>query len=149
MNREPKNLSEQIRRVINRLIFLEKRTVLRHGRLKLHPSEIHLMQVISEYPDLSAGEMAQKLGISNGAVSQTLERLERKGVITKFKDPTLKNRISAAFTALGKDAMERFQAERASYGEFFSKYLTGLSEKERELVGGFLSQIEALLKGLD
>src|SRR5208283_1992850 len=105
MNREPKNLSEQIRRVINRLIFLEKRTVLRHGGLKLHPSEIHLMQVISEYPDLSAGEMAQKLGISNGAVSQTLARLERKGVITKFKDPTLKNRMSAAFTASGKDAM--------------------------------------------
>jgi len=149
MNREPENLSEQVRRVINRLIFLEKRTVLRHGILKLHPSEIHLMQVISECQDLSAGEMAQKLGISNGAVSQTLARLERKGVITKFKDPTLKNRVTAAFTASGKEAMERFQAERASYGELFSKYLTGLSEKERELIGGFLSQIEALLKGLD
>ncbi len=149
MNREPRNLPEQIRRVINRLIFLEKRTVLRHGGLKLHPSEIHLMQVISEYQDLSAGKMAQKLGISNGAVSQTLARLERKGVITKFKDPTLKNRVTASFTASGKEAMELFQAERASYSEFFSKYLTGLSEEERELIGGFLSQIEALLKGLD
>ena len=78
------------------------------------------MQVISECQDLSAGEMAQKLGISNGAVSQTLARLERKGVITKFKDPTLKNRVTAAFTASGKEAMERFQAERASYGELFS-----------------------------
>ena len=48
------------------------------------------MQVISEYPDLSAGDMAQRLGVSNGAVSQTLARLESKGVIKKSKDPSLK-----------------------------------------------------------
>jgi DNA-binding MarR family transcriptional regulator len=149
MDREPKNLPEQIRRVINRLIFLGKRTVLRHGGLKLHPSEIHLMQVISESPDLSAGEMAQKLGITNGAVSQTLARLEKKGVITKFKEPTLKNRVTAAFTTLGKEAMERFHTERASSRESFANYLVVLSEKEREIIGSFLSQIETFLKGLD
>jgi DNA-binding MarR family transcriptional regulator len=149
MDREPKNLSEQIRRVINRLIFLEKRTVLRHGGLKLHPSEIHLMQLINEYPDLSAGEMAQKLGISNGAVSQTLARLERKGVITKFKDPSLKNRVTAAFTTLGKEAMEHFQTDRASSRESFANYLMVLSDGERDVIVRFLSQIEELLKGLD
>ena len=87
MHPEPRKLAGQIRRVTNRLIFLEKRSVFRHEGLRLHPSEIHLMQVIAEHPDLNAGEMAQKLGVSNGAVSQTLARLERKGVIKKAKDP--------------------------------------------------------------
>jgi DNA-binding MarR family transcriptional regulator len=149
MNPEPKKLATQIRRVINRLIFLEKRSVLRLGGLRLHPSEIHLMQVISEYPDSSAGEMAQRLGVSNGAVSQTLARLEKKGVIKKHKDTSLKNRVTAAFTSSGKEAMERFEEQQASSRESFSKYLTGLSKSEREVIGSFLSRIEEFVQRLE
>jgi DNA-binding MarR family transcriptional regulator len=149
MNPEPTQLAAQIRRVINRLIFLEKRSVLRHGGLRLHPSEIHLMQIISEYPDLNAGEMAQRLGVSNGAVSQTLSRLEKKGVIHKHKDPSLKNRVTASFTASGKEAMERFEVEQASSRELFSNYLAGLSKSEREIIGSFLARIEEFMQGLE
>jgi DNA-binding MarR family transcriptional regulator len=149
MNSESRKLAGRIRRVINRLIFLEKRAVFRHRGLRLHPSEIHLMQVIAEQPDLNAGEMAQRLGVSNGAVSQTLARLERKGVIQKEKDPSLKNRVTAAFTDTGKKAIKGFEEEQASSVEAFSKYLAGLSERDREVIGSFLSNVEELLKGLD
>ncbi len=90
MSVESSNLAERIRRIINRLIFLEKRSVIQQEGVRLHPSEIHLMQVIKERPELNAGEMAQQLAVSNGAVSQTLARLERKGVITKSRDPSLR-----------------------------------------------------------
>lgn len=149
MHPEPRKLAGQIRRVINRLIFLEKRSVLRHGGLRLHPSEIHLMQVIAEHPDLNAGQMAQRLGVSNGAVSQTLARLERKGVITKDKDSSLKNRVTAAFTASGRQAIQRFEEQQASSVESFSNYLAGLSEREREVIGSFLSHVDEFLKKLD
>jgi DNA-binding MarR family transcriptional regulator len=148
MHSEPKKLAGQISRVANRLIFLEKRAVFRHEGLRLHPSEIHLMQVIAEHPDLSAGEMAQKLGVSNGAVSQTLARLERKGVIKKTKDPSLKNRVSATFTESGREAIQLFEEERASSVESFSNYLAGLSEREREVIESFLSHVDDFLKGL-
>jgi DNA-binding MarR family transcriptional regulator len=146
---QPRNIANRIRRVINRLIFLEKRSVLQLGRLRLHPSEIHLMQVIQEQPDLNAGEMAQRLGVSNGAVSQTLARLERKGVITKEKDPSLKNRVTAIFTASGREAIQRFAEERASSVESFSNYLDSLSEREREVIEGFLSHMEEFLEELE
>jgi DNA-binding MarR family transcriptional regulator len=107
------------------------------------------MQVISKYPDSSAGEMAQRLGVSNGAVSQTLSRLEKKGVITKSKDPSLKNRVTAAFTASGKEAMERFESEQASSRGSFSNYLAGLSKSEREIIGSFLARIEEFMQGLE
>jgi DNA-binding MarR family transcriptional regulator len=107
------------------------------------------MQVISEYPDASAGEMAQRLGVSNGAVSQTLTRLERKGVIKKYKDPSLKNRVTAEFTASGREAMARFEAEQASSRELFSNYLKGLSESERKIIESFLSRIEEFMQGLE
>jgi DNA-binding MarR family transcriptional regulator len=107
------------------------------------------MQVIIEYPDASAGEMAQRLGVSNGAVSQTLARLEKKGVIKKHKDPSLKNRVTAAFTASGKEAMERFESEQAPSRELFSYYLKGLSKTEREAIGSFLSHMEDFVQRLE
>jgi DNA-binding MarR family transcriptional regulator len=149
MNAEPKKLARQIRRVVNRLIFLEKRSVLQHGGVRLHPSEIHLMQAIRERPELSAGGMARMLGVSNGAVSQTLARLERKGVIEKFKDTFFKNRVTAAFTTSGKEAIEHFEAKQESSVESFSTYLAGLSKREREVIGGFLSQVEEFLNKLE
>ena len=109
MNPEPRKLAAQIRRVINRLIFLEKRSVLRHGGLRLHPSEIHLMQTISEYPDANAGDMARMLGVSNGAVSQTLARLEKKGVIKKHKDTSLKNRADRILYRVRKGGYAAFR----------------------------------------
>ncbi len=149
MSMEQKNLGERLNRVTNRLIFLEKRSVFQMGRLKLHPSEIHLMLVIKEQPDLNAGEMAQRLGVSNGAVSQTLARLEKKGVITKIKDPTLKNRVTAVFTESGRTAIQRFEEARASASRSFAKYLAGLSEQEAEVIDGLISHMEDFLKELE
>jgi DNA-binding MarR family transcriptional regulator len=107
------------------------------------------MQVIKEQPDLNAGEMAQRLGVSNGAVSQTLARLENKGVITKAKDPSLKNRVTASFTEAGSTAIQRFEEERASVMGSFSNYLTGLSESERIVIDAFLSHMEDFLEELE
>jgi len=149
MTSESKNLKDRISRIINRLIFLEKRSVFQLGSLKLHPSEIHLMEVVRERPDLNAGEIAQRLGVSNGAVSQTLARLERKGVIKKVKDPSLKNRVTAVFTESGRTAVERFEQERASSGESFTNYLAGLSEIEKEVIHGLISHMEEFLEELD
>jgi len=145
----PRHLADRIRRVINRLIFLEKRSVFQLGGLRLHPSEIHLMQVISEEPDRSAGEMARILGVSNGAVSQTLARLERKGVITKVKDSSLKNRVTAIFTTTGRMAIERFEEARAASVKSFATYLAGLSDAERKAIEGFLSHMEGFLEELE
>jgi DNA-binding MarR family transcriptional regulator len=146
---EARKLADRIRRVINRFVFLEKRSVFRLGEIRLHPSEIHLMLVVREQPDLNASEMAQATGVSIGAVSQTLARLERKGIITKTRDSSLKNRVTATFTETGKAAIEGFEEQRASSAASFSNYLAGLSETQKEVIESFLSQMEELLKGLE
>jgi DNA-binding MarR family transcriptional regulator len=134
-----------IRRVLNRAMALEKKTLLEHGDIHLYPSEIHLMQIIQEVPDLSAGEMAGKLGISNGAVSQTLTRLEKKKVIQKTKEPALKNRVTAVLTDSGKAALQHFQAGQERALQQFSSYLNGLSEPDRKTVEQFLARLEGFL----
>ncbi len=148
MSSQSPKIAVQIRRVINRAMLLEKRSTLNHEALRLYPSEIHLLQVINEGTDMSAGEMARKLGISNGAVSQTLNRLEIKGVIKKTKDPALKNRLSATLTEVGQTAIRQFEQGQEATMKAFSSYLSGLSEGERKVIEGLLSHLEVFLKNL-
>jgi DNA-binding MarR family transcriptional regulator len=138
-----------IRRVLNRAMVLEKKTLLDHGSLRLYPSEIHLMQVIHEGMDLSAGGMARRLGVSNGAVSQTLNRLGKKGVINKTKNPALKNKVTAELTETGKAAFRQFAERQESSMKSFSSYLAGLSGRDRKIVEQFLGRLEDFLTGLE
>ena len=98
MKNHNKSLAAQIFRFSNTLIFLEKKSIIEHGNLKLYPSEIHLMNIIDTEKDMNASEMATKLGVTKGAVSQTLSRLDEKGIISKTKDTLNKNRLEVRFT---------------------------------------------------
>lgn len=133
---------------INRLIFLEKVSVFEYAAVKLYPSELHLMQVVAEGGSVKAASMAGKLGITKGAVSQTLSRLERKGMITKTKDPSHKNELTVRFTASGADAFHAFSKTRTAEREAYLRYLSGLSDAEKELLQGFLTRMEQFLAGL-
>ncbi len=148
MSSPPGKIAGQVRRVLNRSMVLEKRSIVHHEGLRLYPSEIHLLQVIREGADLSAGEMAKRLGISNGAVSQTLKRLEKKGVIYKTKDPALKNKLTATLTGTGEAALRRFATEQDTAMKAFSNYLSGLSAREGRVIEGFLDRLEQFLAKL-
>jgi DNA-binding MarR family transcriptional regulator len=134
-------------RVANRLVFLEKHYVYRRGRLALHPSELHMLLAIRDEPKANATKLAGRLGITKGAVSQVLKRLEAKKVISKRSDSAQKNEVTASFTALGKSALAAFLAERAQTGERFHGYVASLSRGEQAIVLGFLKQMEAVLPG--
>jgi DNA-binding MarR family transcriptional regulator len=148
MTDSSRKIGGSIRRVLNQAMILEKKSLLRYGEVHLYPSEIHLMQVIQESPDLNAGEMARKLGITNGAVSQTLNRLKQKGVIQKTKDPALKNRVTATLTDDGKAAFHHFEAGQEAALKQFSSYLAGLSNRDRQTVEQFLARLEGFLNEL-
>ena len=56
------------------------------------------MIAISESRATNATKIADELGVTKGAVSQTLTRLEKKGVLVKTKDASNKNELSLQFT---------------------------------------------------
>jgi DNA-binding MarR family transcriptional regulator len=149
MPAQSEKIAGQIRRVINRSMLLEKRSILKQDDLRLYPSEIHLLQVIKEGDDLSAGEMARNLGISNGAVSQTLKRLEKKGGIKKTKDPALKNKVTATLTGFGETAIGKFGERQEVAKKGFNGYLAGLSEGESKVIEGFLNHLDEFLRRLE
>ena len=143
-----KTLSTHIMRIVNKLIFIEKKSIFEFQNIKLYPSEIHLMQVIDADQDLNFTQIAERLGVTKGAVSQTLTRLERKGILLKAKDPYLKNKLTANFTKLGQAAMKSRQYQTQALQNEYEYYLSTLSEKDKEVIHRFLNGIESFIDRL-
>ena len=135
------SLAEQILRITNKLIFLEKKSIIKHGDLKLYPSEIHLIDVIAKGQDINASKMAARLGVTKGAVSQTLARLEKKGILYKTKDSQNKNELTVHFTSLGKKVLEEQKKLQTTFYEEYAKYFSNVSEKEEVIIMGFLKKM--------
>ncbi|MGD9182483.1 MAG: MarR family transcriptional regulator, partial [Desulfobacterales bacterium] len=91
-------IKNQIMRVINKIIFSEKKKVMKFKGISLYPSEIHLLLVIKNDIDSNATKIAKQLSLTKGAISQTLSRLEKKGIIFKTKDPYNKNELNLSLT---------------------------------------------------
>ena len=148
MNTNSETLATQILLIIQKLTFLEKTRVVTHGHLKLYPSEIHLMLLIADEQESNATLMAEKLGVTKGAISQTLSRLEKKGILEKTKDPYNKNELTVTFTPIGQEALETFRDGQVAFRSHFVHYFSSISENECEVIGRFLSHIEVILNSM-
>jgi DNA-binding MarR family transcriptional regulator len=131
--------------LINRFVFLEKRFVFEAEGLRLHPSELHVLLAIRKEPGANATRLASRLGVTKGAISQVMKRLEAKGVIGKLVVPTQKNEVTAFFTPLGHQAMEAFLESRQDIRRRFTAYLDALPEADRAVIRRFLARFAAFL----
>jgi DNA-binding MarR family transcriptional regulator len=142
METTPESVMERLQRVINMILFLGKKRVFRFKSVDFFPSEVHLMMVIREGTSTNATRMAEELAVTKGAVSQSLTRLEKKGVLLKTKDPSRKNELTLSFTPFGTRALEHHQRHTAGLFAGPRSYLNRLSVKERRAIQGFLAELE-------
>ena len=138
----------QMQRVINKLLFLKKRKHFQFHGVSLYPSEIHVMIVVDEACASNATKIAQTLGVTKGAVSQTLSRLEKKGVLFKTKDPYHKNELELTFTKLGVKALKYYKKQAEELFRQHERYLSRLSQKEKLIIHRFMSHMEALVNDI-
>jgi DNA-binding MarR family transcriptional regulator len=141
-------ISKQLFHLMSRIIFLEKKNIFEYKDVKLFPSEIHILLFMQGKQPANATNMSNKLGISKSAVSQTISRLEKKGVIIKEKDPYNKNELILSFTPFGEEAFGRYKRKLVSNRNHFNRYVKALSENEREVIHHFLSEMEGVIDRL-
>lgn len=134
----------RLQRVINKILFLKKKSLFQFQGVNFYPSEIHLMLVISGESATNATQMARQLGVTKGAVSQTLNRLEKKGVLTKTKDPYHKNELTLNFTPFGTKAFRYYNQRSADFFRKHDRYLESFTDKEKKVIQRFLVQVESV-----
>lgn len=148
-NFKHKRLVMQLFRIIKKCIALEKHNIVQFKDVSLYPSEIHLMLFMYQEQHWNVTHIARQLGMTKGAVSQTLTRLEKKKGLHKIKDPYQKNEVSVSFTPLGHQVIHYFQHLKQSVGLRHDQYFSDLSENDREAIRHFLTHLEGVLDSLE
>ena len=141
-------LIEQIQRVGSGFDALNKGLVFRHRGVALYPSEIHMMKTVASNPEVNASGISKILGVTKGAVSQTLSKLETKGIFGKETVPGSKNELRIWLTPFGNAALKGFHKQFASQWSEFGEFLDGLSCEERHVVSRFLDRLNEFLRSL-
>lgn len=73
----------------------------RHGLLPIHLQILSYLERANRYSDLPIA-VAEFLGITRGTVSQSLQLLERQGLLVKQADPEHGRRVRLVLTRAGK-----------------------------------------------
>jgi DNA-binding MarR family transcriptional regulator len=95
-------------------------------RLGVNETDLHCLNIIEASGGLTAGELAAQSGLTNGAITGVLDRLERAGFAQRISDPDDRRRVHVEVTAEFYKRAERIwgpMAEdwQATLGKRFTK----------------------------
>ena len=101
----------------------------------MHTKEIHTIQAIGRYSGINITRLAEHTGVTKGAVSQTINKLVRKGLVRKTHLPGNDKEVVIELTDLGqigfhnheKFHMDTLNMAREYYGDQLKSKLEGLN----------------------
>jgi len=143
---EPEAIVKRVVALLSRIVFLDKRNMIHDGELRLYPSEIHTILMLVQDPEANATQLAERLSVTKGAVSQTLTRLQQKGVIETEKIPGTKNESRITFTQKGRHVVNQHVEHIHSTHAKLEAYLAALPECDRKAIDSFLGAIEDVIE---
>ena len=97
---------EEFIKVNNLMTHIQKRPIRITNDLKLSTSMIHLIDVIGNYPETSITELADRLGVTKGAVSQQIPTLEKMNLISISQKKGNKKTKLVSLTKYGRKVYE-------------------------------------------
>lgn len=124
---------------------LESRPFVYDGELELRFAEISLLNFIAEHSRESVTYIASALHITKGAVSQTLRKLELKGLVEKLQDPLNASKISISMSFKGRIIVQKLQSRQHSNNDALDNPIRAMNQKELEVIQNFLIQYEKSL----
>ena len=103
-------------------------------RLTVTPTELECLGTLALGGPLSAGDLAKRTGLTSGAVTRLIDRLESRGIARRRADPEDRRRVLVEITPFATKVAAPFYdpIERES-----SALLEGYTEKELELILDF------------
>jgi DNA-binding MarR family transcriptional regulator len=119
-----------MQRINNKMYYREKKPIKIHDKLFLHRAEIHIIEAIGRHPGINVTSLANQIGITKGAVSQTLKKIHQKNLITKNKDIGNDKEILLNLTEDGKKV---FMGHERTHLEINKKFkdIFGILEKDK------------------
>lgn len=99
-----------------------------------------LIRCLGKYPGVTGSQLALLLHLDRGTVSTSLQRLERKGLISKRRDPRDGRRVALGLTPKGR---ELDQPAPGTVEHAVTQLLAQLGRGQIDSVKGVLRQLSA------
>jgi DNA-binding MarR family transcriptional regulator len=128
-------LIREFRAVTNQDLAFEK---LAAERLGVNDTDLHCLNIIENSGGLSAGELATQSGLTAGAVTGVIDRLERAGFARRALDASDRRRVNVEVTPAFYERAERIWGpvaadwHRALAGRFTTRELGRITDFLRE-----------------
>ena len=144
MDQRAIKISETLLRVINK-IFRNEKAPKHYGiDVLLHPSEIHMVMFIGNNKGTHLSELARIVGVTRGAVSQVVAKLEKKGLVEKAEDPENNLKTVPVLTNKGQVAYWNHERMHEEVDAELFTFIEKLSEKEIGVIENFLRHLEKM-----
>ncbi len=147
-SKEESGISYQLLRVAWLLFDYDRKICFYGTNTRLFEAEIHLVVAIRENPGLHVAGLAQKFGVTKGAISQLVQKLGKKGMITRQRDPENKTKLLLGLTEKGQVAYEHHARLHLEFEERVNRLLKDEPEENVLFLKNFLrtmaQEIEAL-----
>ncbi len=131
-------LSYLFLRVVTKLFEVDKKIRNYGTDQPLYEAEIHMIKAIKENDGIHVTGLADMLGVTKGAVSQIIMKLQRKGMIKKEADPCNLSRLMLHATPKGETAYLHHQRLHKEFDDVFEGILESAAEQEKEFLKNFL-----------
>src|SRR5204862_1428279 len=105
-------------------------------RLGVNRTDLHCLNAIENAGGLTAGQLAAETGLTSGAVTGVIDRLERAGFARRVSDPDDRRRVKVEVTPKFYARAEKIWAPVAA--EWSAKLTREFSSEELERITEFL-----------
>ena len=101
-------------------------------RLGVNATDLRCLDIIQRLDGVTAGELAREAGLTTGAVTSVIDRLERAGYVKRENDPNDRRKVLVRMTPAA------FEAVYSIWGPETQDYMEQMSSLPREQLEAFV-----------
>ncbi len=147
--KESQRFLAEMAKIQNRIKSNDKRPRSFGTSCLLYQSEIHLIDAIEPGEGIMASNLARKMGITNGAVTQMADKLVKKRLLVKQKRPGNRKEVYLTLTAEGETAYHSHLRFHEELNSKLTAYLDSLKPEEMAVLTNFVKIIDENLPDLE
>ena len=131
-------------RVINKIGRAEMAPECFGGKELLYPSEIHMIMFIGNNKGVHLSELSRIVGVTRGAVSQAVAKLENKGLVRKIEDSQNSLKSLPVLTNRGRVAYWAHERKHEEMDAELFDFIEKLTNEEVVMIENFLCHLEKM-----
>jgi DNA-binding MarR family transcriptional regulator len=105
-----RELIDSFLRLVNKYNSLGRHPISFGTPYKFYHSERHMLDIVGDDPGLNITEFAKAAGVTKGAISQVVSKLEKKGALRRYKSEENEKEIRLELTQLGEEIYAHHQS---------------------------------------